>query len=315
MGRNHARMLSASNNVVGCDVKEENHDASLVCYKDVSKLLSEKDIDVAVISTPGPSHFNIAKTLIEEGIDSIIIEKPLSTSVAKCEILQELAKKHNTKIVVNHSRRWDRNFVNLANFVKEGTLGGLAHIHTTFGGGRLGCMGTHIFDTWCMLTDSKPTKMFGSLDTRYKGDHKGRDVFDPGGYCIAEMENGTRCTLDICEDIGTPVYHVLSFSLGKILVDEQSGSWTVTKRKREYLKEHLGSYDCPMITLPFRTSEVGFEDCLQGMYDDLEMGILKCSLEDGKNAVEMCLAVHQSSSDDVPVTLPLVDKKMDVKIT
>jgi predicted dehydrogenase len=315
MGRNHVRVLASNNNVLGCDVKEENHDSSIGCYKDVSVLLSEKDVDVAVIATPGPSHFSIAKTLIESGIESIIIEKPLATSVEKCEILQDLAKKQNTKIVVNHSRRWDKNFVNLKTFVKEKSLGSLAHIHTTFGGGRLGCMGTHIFDTWCMLTESSPVKMFGSLDSRYKGDHKGRDVFDPGGYCIAEMKNGTRCTLDICEDIGTPVYHVLSFSLGKVLVDEQSGSWTVIRRKREYLEERLGSYDCPMITLPFQTFKSTFEDCLMGMYSDLEMGIIKCSLEDGKNAVEMCLAIHQSSSDDVPVTLPLVDKKMDVKIT
>ena len=315
MGRNHVRILAPNNNVLGCDVKEENHDSSIECYKDMSALLSEKDVDVAVIATPGPSHFTIAKKLIESGIDSVIIEKPLATSVEKCEILQDLARTHGTNIIVNHSRRWDKNFVNLAEFVKEGSLGSLAHIHTTFGGGRLGCMGTHIFDTWCMLTESRPLKVFGSLDSRYKGDHKGRDVFDPGGYCVAEMENGTRCSLDICEDIGTPVYHVLSFSLGKILVDEQSGSWSVIRRKREYLEERLGSYDCPMITLPFQTVECTFEDCLAGMYTDLEMGIINCSLEDGKNAVEMCLAVHHSSANNLPVNLPLTDKSMDVKIT
>ena len=114
MGRNHVRILAPNNNVLGCDVKEENHDSSIECYKDVSALLSEKDVDVAVIATPGPSHFTIAKKLIESGIDSVIIEKPLATSVEKCEILQDLARTHGTNIIVNHSRRWDKNFVNLA---------------------------------------------------------------------------------------------------------------------------------------------------------------------------------------------------------
>ena len=54
MGRNHVRILAPNNNVFGCDVKEENHDSSIECYKDMSVLLSEKDVDVAVIATPGP---------------------------------------------------------------------------------------------------------------------------------------------------------------------------------------------------------------------------------------------------------------------
>ena len=315
MGRNHARLLSGNNRVIGCDILQKNHIKEIECYEDLSKLLSENELDAAVVATPGPSHFDLAKTLIENNIPSLIIEKPLSTSVEKCESLKTLAEKHGTTVLVNHSRRWDQNFINLAKFVKEKSLGSLVHIHTTFGGGRLGCMGTHIFDLWRMLTNSNTRKIFGTLDERYQGDHKGRDVFDPGGYCIAEMDDGTRCTLDICEDNGTPVYHVLTFSLGKILVDEQSGSWTVIRRKQEFINERLGSYDCPMEAVTFPTVNVSFEECLSGMYADLESGMLSCSLDDGKKSVEMCLAVHHSNSENSPVIIPLDNTTLDVKIT
>ncbi|MBU0778345.1 Gfo/Idh/MocA family oxidoreductase [Patescibacteria group bacterium] len=58
--------------------------------------------DAAVITTPASTHFKIAKEYLKKGID-VLVEKPLALSSAECEELIDIAKEHESILMVGHT--------------------------------------------------------------------------------------------------------------------------------------------------------------------------------------------------------------------
>ncbi|UPT66259.1 MAG: Gfo/Idh/MocA family oxidoreductase [Sphingobacteriales bacterium JAD_PAG50586_3] len=68
-------------------------------YKDI---FNDAEIDAVVIATPVFSHFTLAKEALLAG-KHVLVEKPLTASVAEAEELKELAAKHGKLIMVDHT--------------------------------------------------------------------------------------------------------------------------------------------------------------------------------------------------------------------
>ncbi|WP_419172739.1 Gfo/Idh/MocA family protein [Halobacteriovorax sp.] len=70
-----------------------------------------KEIDAAVIATPTSYHYEIAKSLLENG-KHVFCEKPVTVTVEEAKELKELASKAGVKLQVGHSERchqvWER---------------------------------------------------------------------------------------------------------------------------------------------------------------------------------------------------------------
>lgn len=66
--------------------------------------------DLAVVATPPATHFRVAKSLLEAGIN-VLVEKPACTSFRETERLLEAAKRCERFVIVHFSRRWDPDFV------------------------------------------------------------------------------------------------------------------------------------------------------------------------------------------------------------
>ena len=69
--------------------------------KNYEKILRDKLIDVAIISSPTSTHFKIAKFALEN-CKHILVEKPLSLSSKKVKKLYNIAKKKNKMIFVDY---------------------------------------------------------------------------------------------------------------------------------------------------------------------------------------------------------------------
>ena len=81
------------------------------------------------------SHFNITKECIKLGIKTIVLEKPLATSVLEGKKLISLTKKHKVKIIVNHRRRFDKEIISLRNKINNNIIGKIKKFHVIM------CMG------------------------------------------------------------------------------------------------------------------------------------------------------------------------------
>ena len=74
-------------------------------YTDYQLMLREQRLDIAVVATPDPMHREPVLAAIRAGVPSIILEKPMATTVADAEQMWEAAEKARARIFVNYANR------------------------------------------------------------------------------------------------------------------------------------------------------------------------------------------------------------------
>lgn len=129
---------------------------------EVSVLLSDPGIDLVVVTTPNPTHYDYAKRALEAG-KHVIVEKPFVNTVRQAEELIALAERKERQLSVFQNRRWDNDFRTVKKCIQEGLLGDVityeAHYdmfrpevgskwkeHAGEGSGALYDLGPHLID-------------------------------------------------------------------------------------------------------------------------------------------------------------------------
>jgi predicted dehydrogenase len=96
-------------------------------YKNFVELL-ETDIPAVVISTPAPTHFELARQALLAGKD-VFVEKPLVLKGQEAEDLVSLAEKNGHMLMVGHLLLYQPAIQKLKSFIDEGGLGDLLFVH------------------------------------------------------------------------------------------------------------------------------------------------------------------------------------------
>ena len=93
-------------------------------YGSVTDLLSDTEPDIVAICSPDETHAGIAKEVIEHtnAPRVLIIEKPLCTSTEQLNMLASLPQ-DKTRIVVDHSRRFNSAHQKLKKMIENNELG------------------------------------------------------------------------------------------------------------------------------------------------------------------------------------------------
>ena len=89
---------------------------------DASAILSDPDVDAVAIATPIFTHYELAKKALEAG-KHVLVEKPLTPSVAQAEELQRLAADRNRVLMVDHTFVYTGAVKKLRELVAKGELG------------------------------------------------------------------------------------------------------------------------------------------------------------------------------------------------
>lgn len=97
-------------------------------YIDYRKLLERKDIDAVIIGTPDHWHCLQAVHACEAGKD-VYVEKPLSNSVAECNIMLRAAREHNRIIQVGQQQRSGKQWKAAMDFIQSGKLGKIRRVN------------------------------------------------------------------------------------------------------------------------------------------------------------------------------------------
>jgi predicted dehydrogenase len=87
-------------------------------------ILKSAKIDVVAVVTPVWTHFDLARTALENG-KHVFVEKPFTSSVAQAEELVQLADRKGLKIMVDHTFLFTGAVRKIKAFVDEGALGDL----------------------------------------------------------------------------------------------------------------------------------------------------------------------------------------------
>ena len=115
LGRIHARLLAEQKwaNLIAVAEPGEAARSQIQQQIDVATVADYRTlvglIDAAVIATPTRTHFDIAKDLLESGVH-VLIEKPLTDSVADAEELVAIADRCGCVVQVGHVERFNPAF-------------------------------------------------------------------------------------------------------------------------------------------------------------------------------------------------------------
>jgi len=225
--------------------------AELPGHSDYAALLSDPSIEAVVIATPPAPRLALARQALEAG-KHVMLEKPVALSAEEAEDLQRLALKNQLTVAVDFEYRAVPLFQQLAALIHSGALGELYLVKLDWlmgsradtrrpwnwysqrseGGGVLGALGTHAFDTLHWLVG--PTRCLqAQLSTAIKQRPLPQvDRPDVG------QEPGSVATVD-AEDIALIQMELESRS--GLHVPAQVTLASVTRRGRGYWIEIYGS--------------------------------------------------------------------------
>ncbi|WP_418907497.1 Gfo/Idh/MocA family oxidoreductase [Glutamicibacter endophyticus] len=138
------------------------HASIVPSYREV--LASAEELDLLVIGTPPPTHFEIARAALKRGLN-VVIDKPFVVHSAQGEELIALAAELGLTLTVYQNRRWDGDFLTIKKLLGEEALGAVHTFESRFewfkpqgmrswkaeltaqqGGGILFDLGTHLID-------------------------------------------------------------------------------------------------------------------------------------------------------------------------
>ena len=99
-------------------------------------------------------------------------------------------------LVFNHQRRFTSCIRRLRDHIKNNGLGELTSVNSQWPAGRLGNVGSHVFDAIYMVTGRRIEAISATLDLAGKPDCRGGEFADPGGWGTMRLEGGLMVTVD-----------------------------------------------------------------------------------------------------------------------
>ena len=120
--------------VVCCDMSEKNLGKFSGLYPGVATatnlavMLADHDLDAVVVATSAPSHFAIAKAVLEAG-KHCFVEKPLTLTSADAEVLVKLAEARGLVLMVGHLMVYHTAVNYIKEIIESGGLGDILYLY------------------------------------------------------------------------------------------------------------------------------------------------------------------------------------------
>ena len=94
-------------------------------------LLDDDNIELIVVNTPDPTHFELAHKALNAG-KHVIVEKPFTRTIEQGEKLINLSDKHQRIVSIFQNRRWDGDFLTVRKILENDFLGRLVEFESNY---------------------------------------------------------------------------------------------------------------------------------------------------------------------------------------
>jgi predicted dehydrogenase len=101
--------------------------AGVPCYATLDELIATARPDGIILATPNPLHLPQALQCIQAGIP-ILLEKPITPTVAEAEVLVRAVESHNATVLIGHHRAYSPIMAKARGVVRSGKLGQLVSV-------------------------------------------------------------------------------------------------------------------------------------------------------------------------------------------
>jgi predicted dehydrogenase len=171
-------------------------------YTDFAKMLDENDdIGLVSIATPDDQHFPMAVMAARAG-KSILLEKPMCSTIADADRLIELARASKIKLMVDFILRFDPRYLKARELIRSGEVGRIAtinarrHVKALFGMRHASFsnlyvdVAIHDIDVSMWLTSERPVEVYSVATGQHPG--HGEDAI----FGILRFKSGTVALID-----------------------------------------------------------------------------------------------------------------------
>jgi scyllo-inositol 2-dehydrogenase (NADP+) len=163
----HAPFVSAVPSLELAAIVQRTGDTAKQAFPDAAQVRSyddllASDVELVVIGTPNPTHYPFTKQALLAG-KHVVCDKPMTTTLAQAEELEQIAREKGVLLFPFHNRRWDGDFQTLRGLIQGGKVGRVVTLESRFdryrpdpkpgawreeeeGGGQLYDIGPHLID-------------------------------------------------------------------------------------------------------------------------------------------------------------------------
>lgn len=315
-----------------CDIEEsqmndlvEKHGLSFNVkkYTDYKEMLLSEQIDLIGICTESGKHGKIALDCLEAGVN-LIIEKPIALSLEEADLIIEKAKEKNLKVSACHQNRFNKSVQKIREAVEAKRFGkmmhGTAHIRWNRGedyytqapwrgtweqdGGALMNQCIHNIDLLRWMMGDEITEVLGMTDNLIHGFIEAEDL----GLALVKFSNGSYGIIE-----GTTNIYPRNLEETLYLFGEKgtvkAGGKSVNLIEEWQFSDHLDDpeevketyHENPPNVYGFGHKPL-YTDVIEAIKEDRPPYV---TAEDGKNALELVLAIYKSAAEGKSVKLPL----------
>ena len=331
---NHiAAALSNDLDIVAlCDIEPKNIEDKILKFEfpketkkyiDYLEMIKKEELDLVAICTESGKHGKIALDCIDAGIN-LIIEKPITLSLEEADLIIEKAKEKNVKVSACHQNRFNKSIQKIKDALNKNRFGklfyGTAHIRWNRSqeyysrakwrgtweqdGGALMNQCIHNIDILRWMMGDEITEVVGITDNQNHEYIEAEDMgialvkFANGSYGIIEgttnvYPSNLEETLYIFGEKGTvkaggqSVNLIEEWRFSDLLDDPEE----IKRRYHENPPNVYGYGHKPL-----------YADVINAIRNDRQPYV---SAKDGRNALELVLAIYKSAAEGKSVKLPL----------
>ena len=185
-------------------------------FDDLERMIQDVKPDIIHIASDTETHMPLLSKALEKNVPVIVCEKPLANSLEEAEAVLPLLERSESSVLINHERRFSRDYREVRGMIREKAFGELLSINARLYMGRTRPVakilyhdGTHMLDILRFLCD-------GDIEIQ----HSMGSPYDKGGPLIVLARSGkTDIVLDVSGGRDHLVFEMdLSFEKGRIRV-------------------------------------------------------------------------------------------------
>ena len=298
-------------------------DESIARYEDYTKMLDEHpEIELVAIATDSGVHAQIALCCIDHGVN-VIIEKPMAMSMDDAEEIIRRSKEKGVKVSVCHQNRFNIAVQEMRQALEAGRFGRISHgsVHVRWNRGKAyydqapwrgkwasdgGCLFNqciHGIDLLRWMMGGEVEEIYGVTKQQFHDYLECEDI----GMAVVKFSNGAIGTIEGTVNVYPKNLEETLYMFGEHGTVKLGG--TSTNDIDVWLFDDENEKDSKNQGLREATSNVYgnghtslYADVIDAVKNDRKPYI---DAVDGRNAVEMILAIYQSAATGQPVKLPL----------
>ncbi len=271
-------------------------------YADYQQMLSAEGLDIVSVCVPTRAHAQVLSAIASSGVRGVFMEKPIGRTLREADDMIAAADRSGIKVVVNHVRTFDPYYRRIHWLIESEAIGRVRSVMVRWHEG-MSFGGSHLFDLLRFLLGSEACWVFGHLDG-------GGGLFDPGGSGVIGFPGDVEVFLDNRAGHAAPRELDIAGDAGRIRVGDMLFPELFTKDDQSQFGE--------LVRRPFPGSVIGsspmtvaVDELIRAMETGAKPG---SDLQDGRANLELAVAFHLSSQDNIRIDLPVATEALDLVV-